>query len=150
MKSEHMFSWGKKYCVRITFISDNNKYHNTGEAAGLIKLLDETDAEFLKRLIRQGTKNAKELKRRALEYVKESLFSGESHPDIIRRKFRPNHQKIRNLVSSVRNELRFSKTDQENLQHLTKEWRKWGDVYFLPRYLVSYSSFNTNRIYITL
>ena len=55
----------------------------------------------------------KELQRRALEYVKESLFSGESHPDATRRKFRPNRQKIRNLVSSVRNELRFSKTDQE-------------------------------------
>ena len=107
-------------------------------------------AEFLKRLIRQGTKIAKELQRRTLEYVKESLFSGESHPDATRRKFRPNRQKIRNLVSSVRNELRFSKIDQENLQHLAKEWRKWGDVHFLPRYLVCYYSFNRNRFYITL
>ena len=105
-------------------------------------------AEFLKRLIRQGTKIAKELQRRTLEYVKESLFSGESHPDATRRKFRPNRQKIRNLVSSVRNELRFSKIDQENLQHLAKEWRKWGDVHFLPRYLVCYYSFNRNRFYI--
>ena len=73
-----------------------------------------------------------------MEYVKESLFSGESHPDVTRKKFRPNRQKIRNLVSSVRNELRFTKIDQENLQHLAKEWRKWGDVHFLTRYLVCY------------
>ena len=81
--------------------------------------------------------------------LKKSLFSGESHPDETRSKFRPNRQKIRNLVSSVRNELRFSKIDQENLQHLAKEWRKWGDVHFLPRYLVCYYSFNRNRFYIT-
>ena len=150
MKSEDIFSWQNKYCVRITFISGKHRYHNTGEAAGLIEPLDERVAEFLKRLIRQGTKNAKELQRRALEYVKESLFSGESHPDATRRKFRPNRQKIRNLVSSVRNELGFSKTGQENLQHLAKEWRKWGDVHFLPRYLVCYYSFNRNPFYITL
>ena len=92
----------------------------------------------------------KELQRRALEYVKESLFSGEPHPDATRRKFRPNHQKIRNFVSSVINELLFSKIDQENLQRLTKKWRKWGDVHFLSRYLVCYYSFNRNRFYITL
>ena len=122
----------------MIFLSDNHRYHNTGEAAGLIEPLDERVAEFLKRLIRQGTKNAKDLQRRALEYVKESLFSGESHLDATRRKFPPNRQKIRDLVSSVRNELRFSKIDQENLQHLAKEWRKWVDVHFLPRYVVCY------------
>ena len=74
MKSEDMFSWQNKYCVRITFISDNNRYHSAGVAVGLIEPLDERVAEFLKRLIRQGTKNAKELQRRALGYVKESLF----------------------------------------------------------------------------
>ena len=121
MESEDIFSWQNKYCVRITFISDNHRYHNTGEAAGLIEPLHERVAKFLKRLTGQGTKNAKELQRRALEYVKESLFSGESHPDATRRKFRPNRQKIRNLVSSIRNKLRFSKIDPENLQHLAKE-----------------------------
>ena len=70
-----------------------------------------------------------------MEYVKESLFSGELHPGATTGKFRPNRQRIRNLVSSVRNELRFSNIDQKNLQHLAKEWRKWGDVHFLPRYL---------------
>ena len=74
MKSEDIFSWQNKYCVRITFISDNHRYHNTGVAAGLIEPLDERVAEFLKRLIWQGTKNANELQRRALEYVKESLL----------------------------------------------------------------------------
>ena len=68
-----MFSWQNKYCIRITFIADNRKYHNTCEAAGLMESLDESIAEFLKRLIQQGTKNAKELQRRALEYVKESF-----------------------------------------------------------------------------
>ena len=69
-----MFSWQNKYCVRITFISDNHKYHNTIEAIGLIEPLDKSAAEFLKRLIQQGTKNAKELQRRALEYVQEIFF----------------------------------------------------------------------------
>ena len=74
MKQEDMFSWQNKYCVRITFILDNHKYHNTGEAAGLIEPLDESVAEFLKRLIQQGTKNAKELQRRALVVFLGSIF----------------------------------------------------------------------------
>ena len=57
MKSEDIFSWQNKYCVRITFISDNHWYHNTGEATRLIEPFDEIVPEFLKRLIRQGTKN---------------------------------------------------------------------------------------------
>ena len=69
-----MCSWQNKYCVRITFISNNHKHHSTGEAAGLIEPLDKRVAEFLRHLIRQGTKNAKDLQSRALEYVKESLF----------------------------------------------------------------------------
>ena len=85
-----------------------------------------------------------------MEYVKESLFSGESHPDATRRKFRPNRQKIRNLVSSVRNELRFSKIDQENLQHLAKEWRKWGGVHLFTEVFSVFYSFNRNRFYIAL
>ena len=125
MKPEDIFSLQNKYYVRITFISYNHRYPNAGEAVRLIEPLDDRVAEFLKRLLRQGTENAKELQLRALEYVKEGLFPGESHPDATRRKFRSDRQKIRNLVSPVRSELRFSKIDHENLQHLAKEWRKW-------------------------
>ena len=78
MKSEDIFSWQNKYCVRITFISDNHRYHDTGEAAGLIEPLDERVGEFLKRLIRQGTKNAKELQRRAWNTLKKACFQ-ENH-----------------------------------------------------------------------
>ena len=46
MKSEGIFSWQNKHFVRITFISDNHKYHNTGEAAGLIEPLDERYQAF--------------------------------------------------------------------------------------------------------
>ena len=125
MKPEDIFSLQNKYYVRITFISYNHRYPNAGKAVRLIEPLDDRVAEFLKRLLRQGTENAKELQMRALEYVKEGLFPGESHPDATRRKFRSDRQKIRNLVSPVRSELRFSKIDHENLQHLAKEWRKW-------------------------
>ena len=52
--------------------------------------------------VKQGTKNVRQ-HWRALEYFKDTLFLGESDPDATRRKFRPNCQKIRNSISSVRN-----------------------------------------------
>ena len=74
MKSEDIFSWQNKYCVRITFISDNHWYHNTGEAARLIEPFDEIVPEFLKRLIRQGTKNERNYKGEHWNTLKKNYF----------------------------------------------------------------------------
>ena len=43
-----------------SLLSGHN-YHNTGKAAGLTKLLDERTVKYLKKLIRNGSKNRKDL-----------------------------------------------------------------------------------------
>ena len=108
-------------------------YHNTGEAAFLIEPLDERISEYLKKIIRSGCRRPKELQSRADEFVREKIFSTENPPNILRRKFRPNRRKIRNIINSVKNEIRFSKVDQENVNHLKKDWESEGTVFFQPR-----------------
>ena len=49
-----------------------------------------------------------------------------------RNKFIPSRKKIRNLILSVRNETRYSKIDQDNIEHLKEQWMKNGDVLFQP------------------
>lgn len=99
--------------------SDNHKFHHTGEAAYLIEPLDERVSEFLKKSIRSGYKRPKDLQRRPKEFVDEQLFPGDPPQQRYRRKFYPNRRKIKNVIYSVKNELRFSKVDQENLKLLS-------------------------------
>ena len=49
-----------------------------------------------------------------------------------RNKFIPSRKNIRSLVLSIRNERRYSKTDQDNIEHLKEQWMKNGDVFFEP------------------
>ena len=49
-----------------------------------------------------------------------------------RNKFIPSRKKIRNLILSVRNEARYSKIGQDNIEHLKEQWMKNGDVFFEP------------------
>ena len=45
-------------------------------------------------------------------------------------KFIPSRKKIQNLILSVRNETRYLKTDQDNIEHLKEHWMKNGDAFF--------------------
>ena len=49
-----------------------------------------------------------------------------------RSKFIPSRKNIRNLTLSIRNETRYSKIDQDNIEHLKEQWMKNGDVFFEP------------------
>jgi len=106
-----------------------HKFHHSGEASWLIEPLDERVSIYLKKCIRNGCKKPKDLKHRGREYVKEHIFHGEQHPSYLRRRFFPSRKKIKNLIYSVKSELRHSKIDQENLEHLIKEWENDASIH---------------------
>ena len=91
-----------------------------GQAAGLTELLDERIVKYLKKLIRNGCRNSKGFQSRAAEFVQDKIFFGEKHPSSLRRKFNPNRKRIKNLITSMKIETRYSKIDQENVAKLKR------------------------------
>ena len=63
-----------------------------GQAAGLTERLDERIVRYLKKLIRNGCRNSKDLQSRATEFVQDEIFFGEKSPSSLRRKSNPNHE----------------------------------------------------------
>ena len=49
-----------------------------------------------------------------------------------RNNFIPSGKKTRNLTLSFRNEKRYSKIDQDSIEHLKEQWMKNGDAFFEP------------------
>ena len=49
-----------------------------------------------------------------------------------RNNFIPSGKKSGNLTLSFRNEKRYSKIDQDSIEHLKEQWMKNGDVLFEP------------------
>ena len=110
-----------------------HKYHNVGQTARMTEPLDERIVKYLKKLIRNGCRNSKDLQSRAAEFVKDKIFFGEKHRGSLRRKFNPNRKKIKNLITSVKTETRYSKINQENVAKLKEDWGKWADIYLTPK-----------------
>ena len=104
-----------------------------GQAARLTEPPHQRIAKYFKKLIRNGCKNSKDLQSRAAEFVQDKISFGEKHPGSLRRKFNPNRKKIKNLITSVKTETRYSKMDQENVAKLKEDWGRWADIYFTPK-----------------
>ena len=104
-----------------------------GQAAGLTEPLDERIVKYLKKLIRNGCRNSKDLQSRAAEFVPDKILFGEKHAGSLRCKFNPNRKKIKNLITSVKIEMRYSKINQENVAKLKEDCGKWADIYFTPK-----------------
>ena len=109
-----------------------HKFHYTGEAASIIPPIDERVADYIRRQIREGCKTPKDIQCRVAYFVKENKFGGLRVKEAQRNKFIPSRKKIRNLILPVRNETRYSKIDQGNIQHMKEQWMKNGDVFFEP------------------
>ena len=119
-------SFKQKYLflLKSDSLLGGHKYHNMGQAARLTEPLDERIIKYLKKLIRYGCRNSKDLQSRAAEFVQDKIFLGEKHPGSLRRKFKPNRKKIKILITSVKIETRYSKIDQENATKLKEDWGK--------------------------
>ena len=107
-------------------------YHNTGKAAGIAKPLDSRVADFIKKLISSGYRRVKESESQSMDFVTDVLFEGVCSPDRYRGRFYPERRKIRNLITYVKVETRFSKIDQENVQHFVSLCRE-AKIHFTPR-----------------
>ena len=71
-----------------------------------------------------GCRRVKELESQAMDFVTDVLFEGACSPDCYRGRFYPERQRIRNLITYVKMETRFSKIDQENVQYLYRHVEK--------------------------
>lgn len=120
--------------INTFFTLGSHLYHNSGEAAFLIEPLDERVDSYLRQTIRHGCRKAKELQSRVKEFVTTRLFNDDDDlPPSIRRRFFPNRRKIKNIMHSVRGEVRRSKIDQENLSHLIEKWERKANIYFTAK-----------------
>ena len=86
-----------------------------GQTAGLTEPFDERIIKYLKKIIRNGCRNNKNLQSRGAEFVKDKIFFGEKHPGSLRCTFNPN------LITSVKIETRYSKINQENIAKLKED-----------------------------
>ena len=62
----------------------------------------------------------------------QDTFEDVCSPDRYRGRFYPERRKIRNLITYVKMETRFSKIDQENVQHFVSSCRE-AKIHFTPR-----------------
>ena len=108
---------------------EGRKFHDTREAASVLQLIDERVANYIRVQIREGCKAPKDIQCRVAYFVKENIFGGLRVKEAQKNKFIPSRKKIRNLILSVRNETRYSKTDQGNIEHL-EQWMENGNVFF--------------------
>ena len=116
-----------KYLIKLP--KQEHQYHRIGVAARFIEPLDERVNAYLKSLVRSGCCRIKELQNRAKEFVVNTIFSGEKNSSIFQNRFCPSKRRLKNIITVVR----LSKIDQENIQHLNKNWKQLGDIYFSPR-----------------
>ena len=68
-----------------------------------------------------------------MDFVTDVLFEGVCSPDRYCGKFYPERRKIRNLITYVKMETRFSKIDQENVQYFVSSCRE-AKIQFTPRW----------------
>ena len=81
------------------------------------------------------------MRRNIDRYVKETLFDGKPLPPSSSRRFFPLAKDISNHILNEENRLKYSKIDQENLQHLIDEWKtkRPDDSFFYRGYSESKS-----------
>ena len=78
-------------------------------------------------MIRSGCRRVKELESRAMDFFTDVLLEGACSPDRYRGRFYPERHKISSLMLT-----RFSKMDQENVQHFVLPCRD-AKVHFRPK-----------------
>ena len=106
-----------------------HKIHYTGEAASIIQPIDESVAEYIRLQIREGCKTPKDIQCKVAYFVTENIFSWLRVKETQKNNFIPFTKKIYDLILSIRNETRYSKIDQDNIEHLKEQWLKYGDVF---------------------
>ena len=79
------------YITKFPAPSDHENHHQ-GLAAGLIKPLDDRVREYIKTLVRNGTRRKTEILSCTQEFVYNNIYSGQCR---LRRRFKPGRKTIR-------------------------------------------------------
>ena len=79
-----------------------------------------------------GYKKPKDLQRRSTEFVRTN-FTNVENLNPFRRRFFPSKRVLKNMITRVKQEVRSSKIDQENIEEMISTWKKIGDVVFSPK-----------------
>ena len=112
--------------------SDHFGYHHLGEAAGIVERLDPRVQDYIKSLAKSGATSHNEILRRTSDFVAENTEL-DSNNDFLRRRFKPKHKVITNIIASVRNDSMHSKIDQENVMKLKNKWEGNANISFDPK-----------------
>ena len=121
-----------KFEYIVTFPKTKHLYYHTGIAAGVTEPLDPRVSDFMKKLILNGCRRVKELESRAADFLTDVLFEGYSKPDRCRGRFFPERRKIRNFITYIRIENRFSKIDQKNVENFVSTCQQ-AKIRFTPK-----------------
>ena len=115
---------------------ESHRYHNSGEAALLMEPLDKRVSAYIRKTVKSGWRRPKELQSRIKEFVRNQILFDENPPSL-RRRFYLNMRKVKNIVNSIKQEVRHSKIDQENLMALTENWEKSANIHFSLKQVLS-------------
>ena len=98
--------------------------------------VDEPIINKIHQFVNEGLSNVREMQRHMKIFVKNELFHGTSLPPPTSRRYHPKKKDIRNRMYIAAAKLKFSKTDQKNLELKVKEWKKQSlnDNFFFRGY----------------
>ena len=69
------------FLLKSDSLLGGHKYRKMGQAAKLAEALDDRIFEYLKKLIKNGSRNSKDLQLRAAQFLLDKIFFAEKHPD---------------------------------------------------------------------
>ena len=106
------------------------------QEAEIQQQLDPRIVNFIRQQVAEGVRNVKEVRRHIKSYVCKDLFKDQTPPSQNNRRFFPTKRNIRNHIYLATIRLRFSKIDQDNLEHKIKEWERENpsDKFFFRKY----------------
>ena len=103
--------------------------------------------DYIRKLVAEGVRNVKEVRRHIKSYICKDLFKNQSPPSSSNRRFFPRKETIRNHIYIATVRLRFSKIDQDNLEHKVQEWKQESpnDRFFFRKYTNAKSSSDNHK-----
>ncbi|XP_066925584.1 uncharacterized protein [Clytia hemisphaerica] len=122
----------RKFFIQIP----NQKVHTHGKTLGLSQPVDPKIIEKIYQLAEKGIRRTKEIQGHLETFLEKELFRDKQMPSKDNRRYYPKKTDIRSYVYRAAMKLRFSKVDQEELDHRVKEWKKEQpeDSFFYRRY----------------
>ena len=69
------------FLLKSDSLLGGHKYPKMGQAEKLAEALDDRIFQYLKKLIKNGSRNSKDLQLRAAQFLLDKIFFAEKHPD---------------------------------------------------------------------